>query len=322
MRKIRLYIGFFIYCIILSFILIFGSIKNSKNYSGKTIQSALLNSKYKNSINLIKLEFPQDELIDSIVFTKKDFWKASAGEISFNADSSILSNMLESFCATQDFILISEEISSWKQFAITEQDAVHLSFYESSGGNDTLRSELYFGKNTADYSGVYVRNGKNASVYRIKSDFSTFLSTNVDFWADLSVFQTQSVNLDDTKETDIINVSATKYDTNDKTQTAKIYDDGSSEYTSYLHTLFSLKGSDLVRFDDVISLGITRILEINAANQSSKDFSVVVYTTHNDTELGARYFIQFKTDNDASYPNYMIEISAWTYKNLLPQSFM
>ena len=322
MKKTRFYIGIFIYCIILSIILIFGSIKNGTNYSGKSIQSALLNSKYKNSINLIKLEFPQDEVIDSIVFTKKDFWKASAGEISFNADSSILSNMLESFCATQDFILLSDEISSWEQLAITEKDAVRLSFYESSGGNDTLRSELYFGKNTADYSGVYVRNGKNASVYRIISDFSTFLSTNVDFWADLSVFQTQSVNLDDTKETDIMNVSATKYDTNDKTQTAKIYDDGSSEYTSYLHTLFSLKGSDLVRFDDVISLGISKILEINATNQISKSFSVVVYKTSDDTDLGSHYFIQFKTDKDASYPNYMIEISAWTYKNLLPQSFM
>ena len=322
MKKTRFYIGIFIYCIILSIILIFGSIKNGTNYSGKSLQSALLNSKYKNSINLIKLEFPQDELIDSIVFTKKDFWKASASGISFNADTSVLSNMLESFCATQDFILLSDEISSWEQLAITEKDAVHLSFYESSGGNDTLRSELYFGKNTADYSGVYVRNGKNASVYRIKSDFSTFLSTNVDFWADLSVFQTQSVNLDDTKETDIINVSATKYDTNDKTQAAKFYDDGSSEYTSYLRTLFSLKGSDLVRFDDVISLGISKILEINATNQSTKSFSVVVYKTSDDADLGSHYFIQFKTDKDASYPNYMIEISAWTYKNLLPQSFM
>ena len=322
MKKARLYIGIFIYCIILSIILIFGSIKNSTNFSGKSIQSALINLKYKTSINMIKLEFPDNELIDSIVFTKKDFWKASAGGISFNADSALLSNMLESFCATQDFILLTDNFSAWEQFAITEQDAIHVSFYESSGGNDTLRSELYFGKNTADYSGVYVRNGKNASVYRIKSDFSSFLSPYIDFWADLSVFQTQSQNLDNLKETDIISVSVTKSDLDGNTQTAKLYEDGSSEYKSYIHTLFSLNGSGLVSLVDAESLGITKILEINAANQSSKNFSVVVYTTHNDTELGARYFIQFKTDNDASYPNYMIEISAWTYKNLLPQSFM
>ncbi len=329
MKKTRLYIDIFIYCIILSVVLIFGSIKSNKAFSGKSIQSALLNQKYTNAINKIQIEIPieDSQYPATVVFIKKtedtnDYWQGNTGNISFNADKSVMKEFLDVFSSTQDFIHLSDDISSWEQFGLSLVNAVHITFYESVNGNDTLRSDLYFGKNTTDYSGVYVRSGKNTSVYRIKNDFSSYLSPYVDFWADLSVFQTESANSLFQKESDIISVSVSMDDEKGTPKTIKLYENGTNEYTSYIHTLLSLNGSGIVSLSDAASFGLTKNLEINLTNQSSRSFSVVAYATNDDTELGTRYFVQFKKDKDASYPNYFIEISAWTYKNLLPQSFM
>ena len=329
MRRKWLYLSILSYCIVLLLILIIGYAKNNTNYSGKSIQSALLNQKYTNAINKIQLEIPLEDsqYPATVVFLKKnedsnDYWQGNTGNISFNADKSVMKELLGVFSATQDFIHLSDDISSWEQFGLSLVNAVHISFYESVNGNDTLRSDLYFGKNTTDYSGVYVRSGKNTSVYRIKNDFSSYLSPYVDFWADLSVFQTESANSLFQQESDVISVSVNLEDKNGTPKTMKIYSNGTSEYTSYIHTLLSLNGSGIVSSNEPESLGISKKLEINATNQNSRSFSVVVYTTSDDIELGTRYFVQFKKDKDASFPNYFIEISAWTYKNLLPQSFM
>ena len=329
MRRKWLYLSILSYCIVLLLILIIGYAKNNTNYSGKSIQSALLNQKYTNAINKIQLEIPLEDsqYPATVVFLKKnedsnDYWQGNTGNISFNADKSVMKELLGVFSATKDFIHLSDDISSWEQFGLSLVNAVHISFYESVNGNDTLRSDLYFGKNTTDYSGVYVRSGKNTSVYRIKNDFSSYLSPYIDFWADLSVFQTESANSLFQQESDVISVSVNLEDKKGTPKTMKIYANGTSEYTSYIHTLLSLNGSGIVSSNEPESLGISKKLEINATNQNSRSFSVVVYTTSDDIELGTRYFVQFKKDKDASFPNYFIEISAWTYKNLLPQSFM
>ncbi len=339
MRRKWLYVGILSYCIVLLVILIIGSAKNNTDYSGKTIQSALLNQKYKNTINKIMIKFPLNEndnhadneyqgyVIPTLVFTKKntdgnEYWQGNVNGVLFKADTSVLQKFLVSSCKTQDFILLSDDISSWKQFELTDQEAVQISFYESSGGNDTLRSDLFFGKSTADYSGVYVRNGKNASVYRIDNVFSPYLSQNIDLWADLSVLPTELLNWKIEKESDAMSVSVTQFDKNNKSRTVKLYENGSSEYSEYIHTLLSVKGSSIVSLDDVVSLGINQILSIQMTNQKMQSASVAVFSTGEVSEPDTRFYTQFKTDKETSYPDYFIEISSWTYKNLLPQSFM
>ena len=329
MKKKYIYACILSYCILLTIILIVGTLKQNTNFSGKSIQSALLNQKYTNIINKIKFEIPieDSQYSASVEFFKKnidgnEYWQGTTGNISFNINKKVMKDFLDIFSSTQDFIHLSDDISYWEQFGLSLPNAVHITFYESVNGNDTIRSDLYFGKSTADYSGVYVRSGKNTSVYRIKNDFSTYLSPYVDFWADLSVFQTESSNSLFQKESNVISVYINMNDNEDSKKTMKIYDDGSNEYKSYIHTLLSVRGSEIVEHENALSLGITKILEIQTTNQNMRSAFLTVYSTSIETGLSARYFVQFKTDKDESYPNYFIEISGWTYRNLLPSDFM
>ena len=146
-KKKFIYLCISTYCIILSIILIVGSIKNRTNYSGKSIQSALLNQKYTDAKNKIQLEIPieDSQYPATVVFLKNnndgiDFWQGNTGNISFNADKSVMKEFLDVFSSTQDFIHLSDDISSWEQFGLSLVNAVHITFYESVNGNDTFGS--------------------------------------------------------------------------------------------------------------------------------------------------------------------------------------
>ena len=312
LKRIELII--FLYCLILSAFLIIGNIRLKTNFSGEYVQSALLNEKYKSGINLIKITFPDGYKFS---FNKKksissdNKWMCDAGGITFAADSDTITKMLDVFCATRNFIQLSDDFKSWNQFDLTDEQAINVSFYESSGGNDTLRSSLFFGRSTSDYSGVYVRNDRKPTVYRVEDNISTYLTDNANFWADLSVFGENTAH---ESEKGFLSVSINLY--GDNTQTKKLYNDGSESFTSYMHTLLSLRGSGIASERELLL-----VATITAEKQDGKSVSVRVFSHVDDTDTSS-YFVSNRTNDDESYPEYFIEISGWTYRNLLPSGLM
>ena len=358
LSKKRFYFGIFIYCIVMTVLLIFGIIRRNSNFSGESVQSALLNEKYRDGINLIRIKFP-----DGYEFSfnkKKDasgapVWMCSAGGLTFTADESTIEKMLDSFCATRNFIKLSDSFSSWSQFGIMEDKAVNVLFFESDAGNDTLRSSLFFGRSTTDYSGVYVRNDRKPDVYRVGDNVSEYLTDNAEFWAELYVIGENTSHFD---EKSFLSVSVSKAE-GAEIYTKKLYNDGSETFSSFIHTLLSLRGSGIISSKEVEQSSKNLILEITAEKQYGKSISVEVFSTDDSsasvpvdisepsassalsnssdapstsvssaasstTESAqyTRYFVRSCGTAFESYPDYFVEISGWTYRNLLPSGFM
>jgi hypothetical protein len=333
LRRIELFI--FLYCLLLSVLLIVGNTRIKMNFSGDYVQSALLNEKYKAGINKIKINFPDgyEFLFDKKKNISNDYeWMCSAGGITFSADNDTITKMLEVFCTTRNFIQLSDDFSSWNQFDLTDEQAVKVSFYESANGNDTLRSSLFFGRSTSDYSGVYVRNDRKPTVYRVEDNVSSYLTDNANFWADLSVV---GENTAQEAEKSFMSVSISEYsdDNENVAKTKKLYNDGSESFTSYIHTLLSLRGSGIVSTKELLlnepseGSALSHIATITTEKQDGKSVSVQVFSyapyTPDET-VYTRYFVSNRpNENDTqSYPDYFIEISSWTYRNLLPSSIM
>ena len=164
----------------------------------------------------------------------------------------ILTKMLEVFCTTRNFIQLSDDFSSWNQFDLTDEQAVKVSFYESANGNDTLRSSLFFGRSTSDYSGVYVRNDdRKPTVYRVEDNVSAYLTDNANFWADLSVVGENTAQ-EAEKSFMSVSISLNGDSKENVTKTIKLYNDGSESFSSYIHTLLSLRGSGIVSVKELL----------------------------------------------------------------------
>lgn len=324
LKRIELII--FLYCVVLSVLLIIGNIRLKTNFSGEYVQSALLNEKYKTGINQIKITFPDGykfSLNKTKSVSNENEWTCNAGGIAFTVDTDTITKMLEVFCATRNFILLSDDFTSWNQFDLTDEQAINISFYESSGGNDTLRSSLFFGRNTSDYSGVYVRNDRKPTVYRVEDNISAYLTDNANFWADLSVV---GENTAQESEKSFMSVSISQYDNDTQivTKTKKLHNDGSETFASYIHTLLSLRGSGIVSTKELLlnePSGIFPVATITAEKQDGKSVSVRVFSS-TDVTTSTTYYVSNRANNDEAYPDYFIEISGWTYRNLLPSALM
>ena len=331
LRRIELFIS--IYCLLLSILLIIGNTRLKTNFSGEYVQSALLNEKYKAGLNKIKITFPDGY---EFLFDKKKNisnvyeWSCSAGGITFAADNDTITKMLEVFCNTRNFIQLSDDFSIWNQFDLTDEQAVKVSFYESANGNDTLRSSLFFGRSTSDYSGVYVRNDRKPTVYRVEDNVSAYLTDNANFWADLSVVGENTAQ-EAEKSFMSVSISINGDSKENVSKTIKLYNDGSESFSSYIHTLLSLRGSGIVSVKELLlnelseSPALSHVATITAEKQDGKSVSLQMfsYAPYTPAEtVYTRYFVSNRPNDTQSYPDYFIEISSWTYRNLLPSGLM
>ena len=324
MKRKRLLLSIFIYCLILSIICIVGTVKNKTQFSGKTLQSAFLNEKYKPGINYIQITFPDnpDMLLSELKLKKTneaaESWTCTTGINSFAADEKTISQLIDVFASTRNLILLSDKVSDWKQFDLSESEAICISFFESSGNSDTLRSKLYFGKNTTDYTGVYVRNDKNPYVYRVEDNVTAYLTDDINFWCDLSLLR-ENQNDD---ENSLMSISAKLFDESGKTTTINLHNDGTDSFIDYAHKLLSLRGSRVISKVEEHITNMEKLLELSITGYNSTDCSVQVFSTGKATEAETKFFVQYSAKSEKGIQPYFVEISAWTYRNLLPSAFM
>lgn len=323
MRKKYLYLTLLLYCLILTTIVIIGSFKKSSNYTGETIQSSLLNEKYKASINSIVLNIPSQieentrteiKLSKTLTDTENNSWTCTIGQDSFLADGKTVENLIDTFCLTRNLILLSKDFSSWHSFGLEEKEGTSISFSERTGGLETLRSKLYFGRRTTDYSGVYVRNDTRPYVYRVEDDISTFLSASLDFWADLSIFR----NKQGADEKAFLSIIINLMNAKDEITSKKINNDGKDFFASYIHKLLSLRASGILTKEETAKLSLEKKLELILRDQNSKDYFLSVFTTEPPDSPSCRFFVLYGTDSEMKNTDYLMEISSWTYSNLLP----
>ena len=65
-----------------------------------------------------------------------------------------------------------------------------------------------------------------------------------------------------------------------------------------------------------------KVLEISTEYAAKENSEIEVYLTDSISASETRYFVRNKESITSSFSNYFIEISAWTYRNLLPSAVM
>lgn len=159
------------------------------------IQSALLNPKYHNDIAQIIIKSPKngstsDTMNETeLVLTKSDsIWVGSyqGAEVGIEhekwpASKETVENLITSSETILKMYKISDSVSHWNSFSVSEGQAFELLFVEANG---TTISDLFFGLENPLTNRIAVRSGSKQTVYEVDNSFSTFLTTDDSFWCD------------------------------------------------------------------------------------------------------------------------------------------
>lgn len=174
--------------------------RKTKNFSKK---SALLNPKYKNSVEKIELNFPSEseEFSKNFTFYKKgNFWfgempvkKSSVSfefqiaqnndydKIYFPLDNQTLNNMLEKFTLIVNMYKKSDSQIDFSSFNLLENESTCILFYNS---NNEILSKIYFGKEDDFTSRIAFRVPNQNEVWETDNSFSVYINSQISFWAD------------------------------------------------------------------------------------------------------------------------------------------
>lgn len=165
-----------------AFLVIFYFLSFTKNCSSQDkrekIKTALVNQKYKDSINSIYLQ----DSTGFIELTKQnDFWVLSSGsQLSVPASSERINNLLDELTKVRNLYKISDKINKNSSLGLTNGTEFHIRY---NYGNDSFR-ELIFGNQDFSLSSRYIMTGENTQVYEIDSSMDVYLTTSIQSWTE------------------------------------------------------------------------------------------------------------------------------------------
>ena len=173
--------------------------RKTKNSSKK---SALLNPKYKNSVEKIELNFPSasEEFSKNFTFYKKgNFWfgempvknsvssefqitqNNDSDKIYFPLDNQTVNNMLEKFTLIVNMYKKSDSLADFSAFNLLENESICILFYDS---NNEILSQIYFGKEDDFTSRIAFRIPNQNEVWETDNSFSVYINSQLSFWTD------------------------------------------------------------------------------------------------------------------------------------------
>ncbi len=185
-------------CLILSGTLTAGLVKAGRESTQKTLQSSLLNKKYVDSVSQILISMPANDsgIGEQIVLSRTERhtgnrWLVSlpGGNGSILTDSGKVGQLLGLLSATESFTVTSETYKDWNSLGVTEEKGVTVIVRGTdSDGNELEFSRLCFGLVSAAGTHIAVRNDRKQTVYHVKDVYSSFFTSDGQFWCKKELF--------------------------------------------------------------------------------------------------------------------------------------
>ena len=294
-------------CVILVLLAIPKVVINSKGKNVKTLESALLNTKYLPKINSIYL----GDSVDNLHFSKvNDNWLCTYGDLTFYAESKIVSELLKNFSKTRTLIKVSSDFKSHESYGLAENGAFNVSFYEEdSNGNKNLFSSIYFGIENSDRTMVYLRNDRKADVYSTQNDMYQYFNTRLETFSIMELLPLQDSKSENSVE--IIEIT----DFTAETPYSKIQKLGDEKFSDNVHTAFSLRGATLLSEDILVNSNMKKLKSITLSTTKNTFYNLEIYSyTNGVTE--EQYFVKTNFSGKNPTVNYVLEISSWTKSRL------
>lgn len=307
-----------VFCAAGAIISIPGLMIKSRDSNVSSVKSALLNPKYVPEVNEIAVSFPSGTeagltLRKAPARKGSESWFCTTESgFSFPANASLATQLIERASQTVSMAEVSDSYESWSALGLSDDAAVNIRFSnDAADGNHTTFSSLFFGYENADGSLMYVRNDRKSTAWRISSGYSSYMTGSPSFWADKHLLPvTDGSEKDDTR-------TCISYETG--SDLFRIYDDqeNSSRFSDMIHTLLSLRCSDILSQEEFSMLPGTpvRMMTVSLEGSgSSSPYGFIIYESEIEGE--PCFFVQnYGIMSEGESPYYQV-ISTWTVSRI------
>ncbi|MBR5867102.1 MAG: DUF4340 domain-containing protein [Spirochaetaceae bacterium] len=294
-------------CFLLLFIYIFPFGDSKKEIS---LSTALLNPQQVKNIQEIEV-FSEG---NSLSIKKSDScWIGTDGNVVFPIESENIDLLLSSASKIRSMNLISKDTSkhTLSDFGLDEQNYSRLVF---KSNDNKIVSDLFFGK--SNYSGlnIYIKTDKSP-VYEIENDLYSWLQISIRQWADMKIIPLSI--LGKIKSNDVQSIKLFLQNQSNTLTTL------SSDFYTKVDKILSLRGSKILPVYDIDESNFTGHIQIEIGNGSG--VVLKIFSSGNDSsEYDSFYIIPdiktgtgFGDINASKQCVYALEISNWTYENII-----
>ncbi len=302
--------------ILLAILYTLSFVKNAASDKRDKVKTALVNPKYKESIDSIRL---QDS--SSCIELKKEngFWivhltpqenslsEKSYLQISLPLSQEKINNLLEELIRIRNMYKISDKINKNNSLGLTNGTEFHITYkyQDLNTGTEAFR-ELIFGNQDFSLSSRYMMTGENTQVYEIDNSMDLYLTTSIQSWAEPYIISRTTAN------TDIQSLSIIFTDEKKKKSIKKI-----REIDDNVKKLLDLRHGGLPSSDEVIKIDNTEAdteIEIENGDKSK----IILKITQSDEQEGTFIVktLYFRPDEQSAFYTSYSKISSWTYNKI------
>ena len=271
------------------------------------VKTALVNQKYKDSINSILLQDASGCIELSL---DQGFWNIRSltqETSSIPASKERVNNLLEELIKVRNLYKISDKINKNSSLGLTNGTEFHIRYtYNSENSDKGSFRELIFGNQDFSLSSRYLMTGESTQVYEIDNSMDTYLTTSIQSWAEPYIIS-RTVS-----STDIQNITAA-LKTEDGKKTIK-RNKGTNENTDKLLELRHGGIPSESEIDESKNNEADLELEIENGNKSK----IILEITQSKNQEGS-YTVKvryFKPDSKSAFYTSYSKISTWTYNKI------
>ena len=293
----------------------------------KSLESALLNPKYKNEVAQIDIQIPSQN--GAITLKKQgDFWllvkNAGEGktEITTFADKKLVTSLIEKACEIRKLYQISDKESDFDQLKTSENTASTVSFI---GNNDKMYTKLHFGSTNPLTNRTFVRSQDSKITFETENDLSDFLNSDTNYWSEGEIL---AGLLDE--RANLVEISFKKQDFSKKSvNRGSKLDEKSPDFNAKSNTLVSLRHGSIQSMGDDHSLKtLSPDSILTAQSGNGRQIELRFFKISNPETNEESYFytrslkpspvVDSQENSFAFYSeNAVYEISAWTYDRII-----
>lgn len=302
---------------------------NKGKSAQKSVESVILNQKYKNEVAEIEITEKGEAGSESITLAQHgDFWLLTKKDESTNsefctlADKKIINSLIENAIKIRKMYTISDSAADYDSLGLGEKNATTLTFLKNDG---TLFTKVHFGHADSLKNRIFIRSERSKTAYECENDFQQYLTTETNYWSEGEILSEIKNPVQITLETH----ATRKADEGSEVSAQKtlVLDEKSDNFTSKAHALLSLRHGTIL--SEEVTTNAIKIAELTAQDGNGRITRIAFFEkTENasDGEAEQSYFytkavtpseIDSAETRFAFYSEHAAyEISAWTFARI------
>ena len=300
---------------------------NKGKSAQKSVESAILNQKYKNEVAEIEITEKGEAGSESITLAQHgDFWLLTKKDESTNselctvADKKIINSLIENAIKIRKMYTISDRAADYDSLGLGEENATTLTFLKNDG---TLFTKTHFGHADSLKNRIFIRSERSKTAYECENDFQQYLTTETNYWSEGEILSEIKNPVQITLETH----ATLKADESSGILGKPTLSEKSDGFATKTHTLLSLRHGTIL--NEEVTTNAIKIAELTAQDGNGRIARITFFEkTENasDEEAEQSYFytkavtpseIDSAETRFAFYSEHAAyEISAWTFTRI------